>query len=79
VWNVVADGFGNNDPGSGREKGRRSMWDTIHPGRRWATALPNNELSVDEIWEKINHALAGDTTAFLSSEDQLAEAQSDDD
>ena len=39
VWNTVVDGFGNNDPGRGRWNQRRSQWDTLHPGRRWAYNL----------------------------------------
>ncbi len=38
-WNSPLDGFGNNDPGSGRYQGERSIWDTIHPGRPWAQYL----------------------------------------
>lgn len=40
VWNAVLDGFGNHDPGKGRADGKRSMWDTLHPGRTWATKYP---------------------------------------
>jgi hypothetical protein len=36
LWNVVIDGFGNHDPGSGRYQQQKSPWDTIHPGRDWA-------------------------------------------
>lgn len=36
LWNVVVDGFGNNDPGGGRYGQERSQWDTLHPGRDWA-------------------------------------------
>jgi len=36
VWNVVLDGFGNNDPGKGRYSGLRPRWDVLHPGRSWA-------------------------------------------
>ncbi|ADG97819.1 Restriction endonuclease, type II, Eco29kI [Segniliparus rotundus DSM 44985] len=39
LWNVVVDGFGNHDPGSGRKEGTRSRWDTLHPGREWAAKL----------------------------------------
>ncbi len=37
VWNVLIDGFGNHDPGSGRYKGMRPRWDVLHPGRPWAS------------------------------------------
>ncbi len=36
VWNTVVDGFGNHDPGSGRKDQKRSPWDELHPGRKWA-------------------------------------------
>jgi hypothetical protein len=39
LWNVVVDGFGNHDPGSGRYNQQVSSWDTIHPGRNWAKKL----------------------------------------
>jgi hypothetical protein len=39
LWNMVLDGFGNHDPGSGRYKQQRSAWDVIHPGRQWALKL----------------------------------------
>ena len=37
IWNRAIDGFGNHDPGKGRYNQQRSAWDTIHPGREWAT------------------------------------------
>lgn len=39
VWNVVLDGFGNHDPGSGRYQGEITWWDALHPGRAWAARL----------------------------------------
>lgn len=36
AWNVSVDGFGNHDPGSGRYLQKRSDWDVLHPGRKWA-------------------------------------------
>lgn len=44
VWNTRLGGFGNHAPGSGRDKQKRSPWDTLHPGRSWAGRLPPNEL-----------------------------------
>lgn len=41
IWNALLDGFGNHDPGAGRRAGKRSRWDTLHPGRTWATLLPD--------------------------------------
>lgn len=49
LWNVVVDGFGNHDPGSGRYNQQISSWDTIHPGRQWTKKLqpgkPKEEIS----------------------------------
>lgn len=39
LWNVVVEGFGNHDPGSGRASGRKPNWDVLHPGRTWADKL----------------------------------------
>jgi hypothetical protein len=39
LWNVVVDGFGNHDPGSGRSNQQMSPWDVLHPGRTWAKKL----------------------------------------
>ena len=33
LWNLVVEGFGIKDPGSGRHNQARSQWDTLHPGR----------------------------------------------
>ena len=42
AWNTTLDGFGNHDPGSRRYNQRRSPWDVMHPGRRWAMRCANN-------------------------------------
>lgn len=48
LWNTIIDGFGNHDPGSGRINGKRSRWDTLHPGRPWAAKYPTrNEGEAD--------------------------------
>ncbi|MDR1388674.1 MAG: Eco29kI family restriction endonuclease [Treponema sp.] len=57
LWNVVVDGFGNHDPGGGRYKQQMSAWDTIHPGRNWATKLQGGK-SKDEITQEIINFLA---------------------
>lgn len=49
VWNAVLDGFGNHDPGTGRINGKRSMWDTLHPGRAWSAKYPERNDSAEEI------------------------------
>ena len=49
VWNTLVDGFGNHVPGKGRGAGRRSRWDTLHPGRPWAAALADNPMNAEQI------------------------------
>ena len=49
IWNVVVDGFGNNDPGRGRWNQRRSQWDTLHPGREWAFNLQDRGETAEEV------------------------------
>lgn len=39
LWNAWVDGFGNHDPGGGRQDQAKSQWDIIHPGRKWANKL----------------------------------------
>lgn len=39
LWNLCLEGFGDHDPGSGRYRGEKSWWDTLHPGRPWADKL----------------------------------------
>lgn len=41
LWNTVVQGFGSNAPGSGREAGKKSSWDTLHPGRSHSANLPS--------------------------------------
>ena len=57
IWNSLIDGFGNHDPGSGRHKGARPNWDTLHPGRSWANRCAPSKLTeaqirhhIDEYW-----------------------------
>jgi len=57
LWNVVVDGFGNHDPGSGRHQGKRPNWDTLHPGRSWASRLQPSTLSLVAIEQKVRDYL----------------------
>ena len=53
LWNTFVDGFGNHDPGRGRVSGVRSLWDTLHVGRKFADKLPPNQCSVKMIKMRI--------------------------
>lgn len=56
LWNIIVDGFGNHDPGSGRYNQQISAWDTIHPGRSWAKNLQKGK-SEKEIIDQIKDFL----------------------
>lgn len=58
VWNALLDGFGNHDPGKGRINGVRSMWDTLHPGRTWATKYPERGDTAADISQDVKQYLA---------------------
>ena len=51
LWNRKIDGFGNHDPGKGRYKQQRSLWDVIHPGRPWADKLQPPSIDENKIKE----------------------------
>jgi hypothetical protein len=53
LWNVVVDGFGNHDPGSGRHRQKKSPWDVLHPGRAWADRLQPCAKSKEEVEAEI--------------------------
>ena len=54
LWNMVLDGFGNHDPGSGRHSQQKSLWDTLHPGRAWAGNLQPNAIDLNAIETRVN-------------------------
>lgn len=58
VWNRSLDGFGNHDPGSGRYKGLRPLWDHLHPGRGWAYRCATRSETMAEIEQKLADYLA---------------------
>lgn len=57
VWNCVLDGFGNHPVGKGRGRGKRSTWDTLHPGRKWALSLPANPQTSAKLTEHVSEHL----------------------
>lgn len=59
VWNTKLDGFGNHDPGSGRYNQKRSPWDTVHPGRRWAMKCGENDRSAEQILAELGLGASG--------------------
>ena len=73
LWNVFIQGFGINVPGAGREKQRRSMWDTLHPGRPEAKRLPPNDENAAEISKQIAEFLAGKIAPKIGAAEAAAQ------
>lgn len=67
VWNARIDGFGNHAPGRGRAKGARPQWDTLHPGRTWAEALPPTTKSYEELNREVSDYLTSRLRSCTSS------------
>jgi hypothetical protein len=57
IWNQkkICYGFGKHGDDPDTRRNTRSPWDTLHPGRRWATRPGNkpNPLSIEKIMERI--------------------------
>lgn len=73
LWNLVVEGFGNHDPGSGRYNGMRPRWDTMHPGRAWAMKCREREESGADIAREVGSYLAAnlppETPHFIGRHD----------
>ncbi|WP_415831417.1 Eco29kI family restriction endonuclease [Cupriavidus plantarum] len=77
LWNRVLDGFGNKTPGARRATQYRSLWDALHPGRKFVQklALPEHPMSVTAIENRIADFFAGK----LSESEKLGGAEDADD
>lgn len=60
LWNKVVPGFGIKTPGKRRKDQYASLWDTIHPGRKFVRrlGLPPNPKSEEKILREIEDYLA---------------------
>ncbi len=63
LWNAVVEGFGNNDPGGKRGKGRLPLWDSLHPGRSWAVGMDPPQFDKEKLLRRIEEHLTN--TAHL--------------
>jgi hypothetical protein len=71
VWNICIEGFGVHNPGSGRHAGELSWWDTLHPGRPWATRLQQTRTKAQaeqRLKEFLSTYRSGKPTTPLSNE-----------
>lgn len=71
LWNVFVQGFGINAPGGGRGKQKKSMWDTLHPGRPEAERLPPNERTAVEIRKMVARFIEGKQDAMATSTEDV--------
>ncbi|MFB7717402.1 Eco29kI family restriction endonuclease [Nocardia sp. NPDC056100] len=59
IWNKetkIVQGFGKNGDDSNTRANKRSPWDTLHPGRKWAASSAQDAKSIGDIKSEIaNH------------------------
>jgi hypothetical protein len=82
VWNKVVEGFGIKTPGKRRKGQYASLWDTIHPGRKFVSnlGLPDNPKTAEQILREVETYLTmpQEQKAQISVKDD-GEADEDDD
>lgn len=79
LWNSnVLSGFGIHQPGGRRIRQRRSLWDTLHPGRRLARGLPENEVPLSTLEDSVRRALAGEIPLDPSASEGSSDLSRDD-
>lgn len=59
LWNSWLHGFGSNAAGSGRGKTRKSLWDTLHPGRERASGF-QDAWDTEELKSQVERHLRGE-------------------
>ncbi|GAB3954644.1 hypothetical protein GCM10027614_62080 [Micromonospora vulcania] len=55
VWNGILTGFGSNEQGEKTRKSARSMWDTVHPGRR--RTFGSEKHKAEDLREKVQQRI----------------------
>jgi hypothetical protein len=56
IWNKevgIAFGIGKHGDAAATRANRRSPWDTLHPGRKWAAATSKNQIEMTHIIKRI--------------------------
>ena len=79
VWNLVIDGFGNNDPGAGRMAQKKSSWDVLHSGRRFAIGLTGGVKHPEEVLRGKLQAYYERGWVERSPEESMIREEEDDD
>lgn len=79
LWNVFLLGFGNNPVGVGRKYQKKSMWDTLHPGRPKAENLPPYRKTAAELREMVVRFLEGKQQPTITPTEAVIEEDQEDD
>ncbi|MGD9781136.1 MAG: Eco29kI family restriction endonuclease [Kiritimatiellia bacterium] len=56
IWNKevkICYGLGKHGDNADTRKNKRSPWDTMHPGRKWAADTTTDQMALSEIEAKI--------------------------
>lgn len=53
LWNLIVEGFGNNNPGKHRASGIKSRWDLLHAGRSYAAGGSQRQESTSDIEREV--------------------------
>jgi Eco29kI restriction endonuclease len=79
IWNRVIDGFGNKTPGARRSAQHRSLWDVIHPGRKFASKLADGGVKPSDIEERLAAYFSGQPVPLIAPEQATDSGDGDDD
>lgn len=78
LWNSWLHGFGGNPAGGGRDKTKKSLWDTLHPGRERAAGF-KDAWNREELMSQVERRLLGEKVdqrlLSLAREESAAEAE----
>ena len=76
IWNVLIEGFGIHQPGKRRPQ-RTSKWDTLHTGRKLASGLPANPLTLEQLTKMVEDFFAGKPVKTLSAAEAMTEEETE--
>jgi hypothetical protein len=77
IWNRVIDGFGNKTPGARRFTQYRSLWDVLHPGRKFALKQAVGGRTPQDVMDRLDAYFAGQAVPLLADEDAADDGTGD--